>query len=126
MFLQLSLLSFLLVHTKLLSVKLLPWLLHDVYLCLWALGYLSILALPVNANAQVGMGIGKSPTAWAGEGGIMDPVVRYMTGSSWDDDGILQMGDGGPTHDEHTTLLGEDARQGQPQNVQGAAAMKLG
>ncbi|XP_022669236.1 V-type proton ATPase 116 kDa subunit a-like isoform X2 [Varroa jacobsoni] len=37
-----------------------------------------------------------------------------------------EMGDGGPTHDEHTTLLGEDARQGQPQNVQGAAAMKLG
>lgn len=54
-------------------------------------------------------------------------AIHYHSGSerAWDDDGLLQMADGGPTHDEHATLLGEDAR-GQPQNAAGAAALKLG
>lgn len=77
-----------------------------------------------NCPSQAGMGSGSPKSSWSAT--MTDPVVRYMSGSSWDDEGILQMGEGGPTHDEHANLLGEDLRQGQPHSAQTAAAMKLG
>ena len=79
-----------------------------------------------HADAQIGLGT-SSTSKPRGSQKYQVGAIHYHAGSesAWDDDGLLQMADGGPTHDEHATLLGEDAR-GQPQNAAGAAALKLG